>query len=82
LTWRIPLEASGFETRDRFQAVFAEWRPLLCRNPILILKPPANAIMQTLLFFFAMSEPSPLALMITGAISLGLLAIFLRHRLG
>jgi len=29
-----------------------------------------------------MSEPSPLALMITGAIYLGLLTIFLRHKLG
>jgi hypothetical protein len=62
--------------------IFAERRPPLRRNPILILQPPANAIMQTLLFFFAMSEPSPLALMITAAISLGLLAVFLGHKLG
>jgi hypothetical protein len=38
--------------------------------------------MQTLLLSLAFSEPSPFALMITGAISLGLLAIFLRHKLG
>jgi hypothetical protein len=38
--------------------------------------------MQTFLFFLAMSEPSPRVLMLTGAISLGLLAIFLRHKLG
>jgi len=38
--------------------------------------------MQTFLLFLAMTEPSPRALIITGAISLGLLAIFLRHKLG
>jgi hypothetical protein len=38
--------------------------------------------MQTLLLLLAMLEPSPLALMVTGVISLGLLAIFLRHKLG
>ena len=38
--------------------------------------------MQTFLLFLAMTEPSPGALIITGAISLGLLAIFLRHKLG
>jgi len=38
--------------------------------------------MQTFLLFLAMPEPSPRALIITGAISLGSLAIFLRHKLG
>jgi hypothetical protein len=38
--------------------------------------------MQTFLLFLAMSELSPLALMVTGAISLVLLAVFLRHKLG
>lgn len=38
--------------------------------------------MQTFLLFLAMTEPSPRALMIMGAISLGLLAICLRHKLG
>ena len=38
--------------------------------------------MQTFLLFLAISEPSPRVLMLTGAISLGLLAIFLRHKLG
>jgi len=38
--------------------------------------------MQTFLLFLAMTEPSPRTLTITGAISLGLLAIFLRHKLG
>jgi hypothetical protein len=38
--------------------------------------------MQTFLLFLAMSEPSPLALMVTGAVSLSLLTIFLRHKLG
>src|ERR1700686_3244526 len=62
--------------------IFAEWRPLLRRNPIHNLKPPAKAIMHTFLLSFVMSEPSPLAIMITGSISLGLLTIFLRHKLG
>ncbi len=38
--------------------------------------------MQTFLFFLAISEPSPRMLMVTGAISLVLLAIFLRQKLG
>jgi hypothetical protein len=38
--------------------------------------------MQALLLFLAMSEPSPRALMVAGTISLGLLAMFLRHKLG
>ena len=38
--------------------------------------------MQTLLLSLSISEPSPLALMVTGAISLLLLAIFLRRKLG
>jgi len=38
--------------------------------------------MQTFLILSAMADPSPRALMITGAISLGLLAVFLRHKLG
>jgi hypothetical protein len=63
------------------EQVLQEWRPLLRRNPIPTLKPPAKA-MQTFLLFLAMTEPSPRALIITGAISLGLLAIFLRHKLG
>jgi energy-coupling factor transporter transmembrane protein EcfT len=54
----------------------------LRRNPIHTLKPPTKAIMQALLLFLAMSEPSPRALMVAGTISLGLLAMFLRHKLG
>jgi hypothetical protein len=38
--------------------------------------------MQTLFLFLALSEPSPVVLMIVGAISLGSLALFLRHKLG
>ena len=38
--------------------------------------------MQTLLLFLAISEPSPRALIITGAISLGLLAVFLHQKFG
>jgi hypothetical protein len=34
------------------------------------------------LLFLAITEPSPRALMVTGAITLVLLAIFLRHKLG
>jgi len=38
--------------------------------------------MQTFLFSLAISEPSPRTLMFTGVIWLGLLTIFLRHKLG
>jgi len=38
--------------------------------------------MQTFLLFLTTTEPSPLALMITGAISLGLLTIYLRQKIG
>jgi len=38
--------------------------------------------MHTSLLLLVMSEPSPLMLMVTGAISLGLLTIFLGHKLG
>jgi len=38
--------------------------------------------MQTFLLSLAISEPSPRMLIVTGAISLGLLAMFLRHKLG
>ena len=38
--------------------------------------------MQTFLLLLNTTEPSPYALMIAAAISLGLLAIFLRHKLG
>ena len=38
--------------------------------------------MQTFLLFLAISEPSPGALLFVGATSLGLLAIFLRYKLG
>jgi hypothetical protein len=89
-TRRIPLAASAFETRDRFHwsvsesgpgKNFVKWRPLARRNPIHTLKPTAKAIMHTSFLLLVMSEPSPLTLMITGAISLGLLTIFLRHKL-
>jgi len=60
---------------------FVGWRPLLSRNPILNLKPLSKA-MQTFLLSLALSDPSPRVLLITGAISLGLLALFLRHKLG
>jgi hypothetical protein len=61
---------------------FVGWRPLSLRDPIHTLKPPANAIMQTLLSFLLLPEPSPATFLIAGAISLGLLAIFLHHKLG
>ena len=38
--------------------------------------------MQTCLIVLAFSDPSPRALMVMGALSLGLLAVFLRHKLG
>jgi hypothetical protein len=38
--------------------------------------------MQTFLLSLAISEPSPRMLMFTGAVSLSLLTIFLRHKLG
>jgi hypothetical protein len=38
--------------------------------------------MQTFLLSLAISEPSPRMLIVAGAISLGLLTIFLRHKLG
>ena len=38
--------------------------------------------MQTFLLFFALAEPSPGTFLIAGTISLGLLAIFLRYKLG
>lgn len=38
--------------------------------------------MQTFLSFLAIADPSPRVLMIVGALSLGLLAVFLRHKLG
>jgi hypothetical protein len=38
--------------------------------------------MQTLFSFLAIAEPSPAALLIAGAVYLGLLTIFLRHKLG
>jgi hypothetical protein len=61
---------------------FVGWRPLSRRNPIHIPKPRAKANMQTFLLFFALAEPSPGTFLIAGTISLGLLAIFLRHKLG
>jgi hypothetical protein len=38
--------------------------------------------MQTFFLLLALSEPSPLALIITGVLSLGSLTIFLHHKLG
>ena len=38
--------------------------------------------MQTFLFLLNVPDFSPRTLMVTGAISLGLLAVFLRHKLG
>ena len=38
--------------------------------------------MQTFLSLLTISDPSPRVLMIVGALSLGLLAVFLRHKLG
>jgi energy-coupling factor transporter transmembrane protein EcfT len=52
------------------------------RNPIHTLKLPAKAIMHTSFLLLVISEPSPLTLMITGAISLASLTIFLHHKLG
>lgn len=51
----------------------------MCCNPILTLTAVILA-MQT--FLQTVADPLPGALMIIGAISLGLLAIFLRHKLG
>jgi len=88
---RISLGASRFETRNRFHESvleagrgksFAGWRPLSRCNPIHTPKPPAKAIMQTFLLFLALQEPSPGSFLIAGAVSLGLLAIFLHHKLG
>src|SRR6266404_337124 len=62
--------------------IFVGWRPLSRCNPIHTLKPPANAIMQTLLPFLLLPELPPGTLMIAGTISLSLLAIFLHHKLG
>jgi hypothetical protein len=61
---------------------FVGWRPLSRCNPIHTPKPPAKAIMQTFLLFLALREPSPGTFLIAGTISLGLLAIFLHHKLG
>ena len=58
------------------------WRPYLRRNPIHTLKPLQEAIMQTFLSFLAIPELSPGVLIVVGVISLGFLAIFLRHKLG
>jgi hypothetical protein len=46
--------------------------------------PPTRAAkaMQTFLLFLALQEPSPGLFLIAGAVSLGLLAIFLHHKLG
>ncbi len=38
--------------------------------------------MQVFLLFLALREPSPGTFLIAGAISLGLLAVFLHHKLG
>jgi hypothetical protein len=87
---RISLAANGFWASDCFHGAvfkrgseksFVGWRPQLRRNPIHTLKPVAEA-MQTFLLFLAISEPSPRALIIAGAISLGLLAVFLHHKFG
>jgi hypothetical protein len=37
---------------------------------------------QTIFWFLTIIEPSPGALIVAGVISLGFLAIFLRHKLG
>ena len=50
-------------------------------NPIHTPKPLAKAIMQIFLLFLALREPSSGTFLIAGAISLGLLAIFLHHKL-
>ena len=61
---------------------FVGWRPLSRCNPIHTPKPPAKSDMQMFLLFFALAELSPATFLIAGAISLGLLAIFLHHKLG
>jgi hypothetical protein len=38
--------------------------------------------MQTFLLFLSIPDPSPRALIVTGVISLGALAIFLHHKFG
>jgi len=45
-------------------------------------KAASQSNMQTFLLFFALAELSPATFLIAGAISLGLLAIFLHHKLG
>jgi hypothetical protein len=85
------LAASRFETRDHFHESvfeagpgksFVGWRPLSRCNPIRTPKPSAKAIMQIFLLFLLLPELSPGTFLIAGAISLGLLAIFLHHKLG
>jgi hypothetical protein len=61
---------------------FCEMATTLAAQSDSYLKPASQAIMQTFLLFLALSDPSPRALMIMGAVSLGSLAIFLRHKLG
>jgi energy-coupling factor transporter transmembrane protein EcfT len=70
------------EPRHGRKKIFVEWRPLSRRNPIHTLKPTAKAIMHTFFSHLVISEPTPLTLMIMGAISLGSLTIFLHHKLG
>jgi hypothetical protein len=86
---RISLAANAFWSRNRFHCAGRGWfrktaqvaATLSGRNPILTSKAVTKA-MQTFLSFLAISDPSPRVLMIIGALSLGLLAVFLRHKLG
>src|SRR2546423_3331894 len=74
---RISLAASDLRTRKCFRSGnFQKGRPILRRTPIHTLKLTANAIMQTFLLFLALANPSPLALMIVGALNLAWLAIW------
>jgi hypothetical protein len=60
------------------------WQPLPGRHSILKPKSPDNAIMQTPLidFPFSIAERSTRGLIVAGALSLVLLAVFLRIKLG
>src|SRR2546428_509846 len=80
---------------DQVLPLFMNWFLKLVREKVLLdgdhsrvairfvpQKPLAKAIMQIFLLFLALREPSPGTFLIAGTISLGLLAVFLHHKLG
>jgi hypothetical protein len=60
------------------------WQPVQGRNSILNSKSPPNAIMHTPLIdlLFGIAELSTRDLIVAGAVTLVLLAVFLRMKLG